>query len=172
MLGNVLWYGGDYEPTKSVFKLLFIDISIEEIIIALMINFMNFPVIFLIVSLFKYSIPRKLKENRIFKALVDNCEEDDDSNNNIEDDENLTESATEPEDKQTPANGDKKRKFSLPFYCAYIGWTLSIFCIAVSVFLVWAYGITFGNEVIYKWLTAFFISFIISFLVFEPIKVG
>ena len=40
----------------------------------LMINFMTFPVIYLIMFLFKYSKPRKLRKNRILEALLSNKE--------------------------------------------------------------------------------------------------
>ena len=152
MLGNIIWYRGNYESTKSGFQSGFVNISLEEIMIGLMINLLSFPIVFFISFLFKYSKPRCLRENRVIKALSTDGEEN-------------------KFDKSATLNSSKSEKFSLPFFCAYIGWFLTFFCIAVSIFFLWAFGITFGNDILYKWLTSFVISFFTSFLIFEPIKV-
>ena len=179
MLGNAMWYGGKSKPSQSGFQLGFISLSSEECIIGLMMNLLTFPIVFLIIFLFKYSKPRALRENRVTKALMENEEDN-------EDDSYLNDASTsQTESRQASAqsrrsnfsavldssHSETRVKFFLPFFCAYIGWFLCLFCIGVSIFFLWAYGITFGNNTLYKWLTSFVISFFTSFLIFEPLKV-
>ena len=164
MLGNSIWYIGNYESTKSGFQSGFVNISLEEIMIGLMINLLSFPIVFFISFLFKYSKPRCLRENRVIKALSTDGEEN-------QFDKSATLNSSKSENNIMLESKLNPPKFSLPFFCAYIGWFLTFFCIAVSIFFLWAYGITFGNDILYKWLTSFVISFFTSFLIFEPMKV-
>ena len=190
MLGTGMLYGSEIQTTKSGYKSGFISISSEEVFNGLMVNLLTFPMVFLIVFLFKYSKPRYLRENRIVRAITetqdendndidsiisgdgeehsvieDNLSETDDNISNVTDNISLNESI------ESEMAAVKNTKFSLPFFCSYIGWVISLVCILVSVFFLWVFGIIFGNDVVYKWLTAFLISFFTSFFIFEPIKV-
>lgn len=69
-------------------------------------------------------------------------------------------------------NVGRKKKFLLPWWCAYIGWLLVIASVGCSIFFLWAYGLQFGNERTEKWLTSLVISFFSSVLLTEPIKVS
>ena len=72
---------------------------------------------------------------------------------------------------QSLASSVTKPKFSLPFFCIYISWFLSLALIVLSSFFLWAYGISYGNDFISKWFISFVLSFFTSFFVFEPLKV-
>jgi hypothetical protein len=171
MLGNAVWYGGNSESVKSGFQFGFINISSEEVITGLMLNLLTFPIIFLIVFLFKYSKPRSLRENRILRAMMENNNDQDIQS--ISDDTSSDTESRQASTRSVPSTSYSplQEKFSLPFFCSYIGWFLALFSIAVSIFFLWAYGIAFGNDQVFKWLTSFVISFFTSFLIFEPIKV-
>ncbi|CAG0905453.1 unnamed protein product [Darwinula stevensoni] len=65
----------------------------------------------------------------------------------------------------------RKKKCTLPWWFQIIAWLLVVACIGVSVFFLWAYGITFGNDKTTKWVTSLVTSFFSSILLVQPIKV-
>ena len=95
-----MWFGVVTQPSTPGFDVfgLFM-LSWEEIIMALIINTVTFPFVFLIMFLFKFSKPSKLRSNRIVKSLqgdsekteekeTDNNESDDDDEDEDEDENN------------------------------------------------------------------------------------
>ena len=251
MLSNAMWFGITPETKNKGFQYGFITLSYEEAAIGFLTNFITFPFVFFIVFLFKYAKARRLRENRLLKALLeedneqkgdDNKHESDDEqeNDNEEENDNEQNYDEQNDDEQNDdeqndneqnlneqnyneqndngqeeyneqeENGenvdnltadntsqkieisesrpssntstiscnsnssyledDEEEKFSLPYYCVYIGWLLCFLCILGSIFFLWAYGITFGNDRTHKWLTSMIISFFTNFVVFEPLK--
>ena len=168
----------------------FISLSIEELIIGILSNFIAFPFVLFVVFLFKYSRQRELRENRLVQALFsDETEEDLEIN---EDDASRPQSgrsqaasrpSTRPasavsafstfsnESVASQAEANIKRKFSLPWFCTYLAWCLCLTSIFVSAFFIWAYGMSLGNDKTYRWLTSFFVTLLSSFFVVEPIKI-
>ena len=70
MLGNAMWFGVVAQPSTPGFDVFgLFTLSWEEILMALIINAMTFPFVFLIMFLFKFSKPSKLRSNRIVKSL-------------------------------------------------------------------------------------------------------
>lgn len=69
------------------------------------------------------------------------------------------------------SNKKVKKPFTFPWWCIYIAWMLTAACIGVSLFFLWAYGITFGNEKTTKWFTSLAISFVCSVFFTQPMKV-
>ena len=59
----------------------------------------------------------------------------------------------------------KTKSFTLPFFFRYIAWIISLGTIAASIFFLFGYGITFGNDKTYQW-----VSLWISFLLLKAIK--
>ena len=45
-----------------------------------------------------------------------------------------------------------KKRFSLPWPFRILAWVLCVGLTGTSVFFVWAYGISFGNDKTYQWL--------------------
>ena len=64
-----------------------------------------------------------------------------------------------------------RRRFTLPFIFNYIAWILCLGTILVSVFYIWAYGVMFGNDKTYQWLTSTLAYFWSGMLIVEPFKV-
>ncbi len=64
-----------------------------------------------------------------------------------------------------------KKSFMLPWWCKIIAYCISISIIGVSLFFILARGISFGDEKVRKWLTAFLTSIISSIFLTQPIKV-
>ena len=155
MLGNAIFYSDQSDKIQSGIKSGFFSLSSVEVLNGLLINFLTFPFTFLIVFLFKYSKNKYLRENRIVEALNHSKSND----NEIQ---------PEREDSQHYPN----KRFTLPFFCKYVGWFLVIITVMICSILLWVYGVSFGNDKVYKWLTAFLLSFFTSFFIFEPLKVN
>ena len=193
MLTNAMWFAVTPELKEAGFHYGFIALSYGELTVGFLANFITFPFVFFIVFLFKYSRPNILRENRLLKALlddddseqedIDDSEEEDENDDEIEEEDNFKDgesSASRPTSNTSTISSnssiteesiDEEDKFSLPYYFAYFGWLLCFLCIFGSVLFLWAYGITFGNDKTYKWLTSLIVSFLTNFIIFEPLKV-
>ena len=94
MLGNAMWFGMVTQPSLPDFDIFgIVQLSWEQIFFSLIINAMTFPFVFLIVILFKYSKPSKLRTNQLLKAMEDErqlreTEGEDEENEDNEDSEN------------------------------------------------------------------------------------
>ena len=64
-----------------------------------------------------------------------------------------------------------KKRFSLPWPFRILAWVLCVGLTGTSVFFVWAYGISFGNDKTYQWLASVIFSIFFDILVKEPVKV-
>ena len=58
-----------------------------------------------------------------------------------------------------------------PRYCVIVGWMLCLSTMAISILFLVSFGIMFGNDLTYQWLTSLLISFFGGILVIEPLKV-
>ena len=52
-----------------------------------------------------------------------------------------------------------------------LAWLLCLAVTAASIFFVWAYGVSFGNDKTYQWLVSVLAGIIFDVLVKEPLKV-
>lgn len=64
-----------------------------------------------------------------------------------------------------------KKKFSLPWWCVIIGWTLLWVTVGLCLTFVIFYGVTFQDEKCRKWITSMLVSFVASVFFTQPIKV-
>ena len=196
MLGNAVWFGTLSTTGAAPINVFGVfSVTWPEIFMGLLINLITFPFVFLVVFLFKFSKPSKLRSNTVEKSLKEgkevDTEESDDEDDGTESDEGsmgmAEDSDIADEDIKSMTSHDSSRtvssveslgsfvtrsKFSLPHFCLYIGWFLCFAFIVLSAFFLWAYGITFGNEFILTWFTTVVISFFTSFFIFEPLKVA
>ena len=152
MFGVTFWYGGISQPKESEQILRFLSVSSEEITVALIVNMITYPLAFLLSYLFKHAKPKRLRENRIIKLMEERCKES-----------NLG---------PTETGKVTENKHLLPFYCSYISWFIVLLCTSLSLLIVFLYGATFENDRLYKWFSTFMLSFVASFLIFEPLKVS
>ena len=65
----------------------------------------------------------------------------------------------------------KKSSLSFPWWCLLIAYGLSLMLMIVSIFLIIARGIEFGDIKVQKWLTSLTVGFFSSVLLSQPIKV-
>ena len=59
----------------------------------------------------------------------------------------------------------------LPYWCNYIAWLLVLLCIAAGSFFTILYALQWGKHKSETWLLTFFLSFVESLLLIQPIKV-
>lgn len=98
MLGNAVWFGTiSKEGANPVNVFGFFTVTWPEIWMGLLINVLTFPFVFLIVFIFKYSKPSKLRANTVEKSLRDELEEEDIEENG-DDDKSDDDSDMENED--------------------------------------------------------------------------
>ena len=64
-----------------------------------------------------------------------------------------------------------RKRFTLPFFFNYMAWILCVGTILISIFYLWAYGVMFGNDKTYQWLTSSIAYFWSDMLIIEPLKV-
>ena len=64
-----------------------------------------------------------------------------------------------------------RRNRGWPAFCRILGWFLCLACIGGGAFLVVSYGLTFGNDRTYQWMTSMIVSFFASLIITQPIKV-
>ena len=185
MMVNAMWYERvPSQPTAGSIKLGPLSLSPEQIAVGVISNIIVFVPSLLIVFLFRKSRPRELRVSRIDKAMQKGGDTESKQRNGSDGDEtgsgnqdvetesrkpslaNSTKSGTSSKGKKV-----KKRRFTLPWWGVIIGWILCIICLAGSAFIVYAYGITFGNEKTTKWVTSLFISLFSSILLIQPLKV-
>ena len=65
----------------------------------------------------------------------------------------------------------KKSSKSFPWWCLFIAYSLSYIMIIVSILLIIARGIEFGDVEVQKWLGSLLVGFFSSILLTQPIKV-
>ena len=153
LMNSLMWKFVLNEET-SQFAQGFIRLSLKDFFTGFLANCFAYPFLFLVVFLFKNSKSKILKSNHVVKALDE--EEDKEKKKSNQRNENLLSS---------------RKRFSLPFYCSYIGWALVFLFMLSSILLTLAQGITFGNDKLYRWLSSSILAWVISFFIFEPLKV-
>ncbi|XP_043195453.1 polycystic kidney disease protein 1-like 2 [Amphibalanus amphitrite] len=182
MMVNAMWYERvPSKPSAGSIKFGPLSLSPEQIAVGIMSNIIVFVPSLLIVFLFRKSRPRKLRMSRIDKAMSEAKTEGGakSGRSGNDTDEKPEESSSRKGSLASSSHGDtsaknkkvKKRRFTLPWWGVIIGWILCIVCLFGSAFIVYAYGITFGNEKATKWVTSLFISLFSSILLIQPLKV-
>ena len=66
---------------------------------------------------------------------------------------------------------EPEAKGQLPHWCSYIGWVLVFIYILVSAVFTIFYSMSWGKEKSLAWLQTFFLSFIESAIIIQPVKV-
>ncbi|KAG1655025.1 Polycystic kidney disease protein 1-like 2 [Nymphon striatum] len=120
---------------------------------------------------------RRVRNTRQSYQDDDSDDSDSDSKDNQDPDDDGSGSAVQLVEGENSVNDhgskkiQKKKKFTFPWWCIIIAWMLTIACILVSLFFLWAYGITFGNEKTTQWFTSLIISTLCSIFLTQPLKV-
>ncbi|GAB6020442.1 polycystic kidney disease 1-like 2 [Chamberlinius hualienensis] len=176
MLVNAMWYGTvNSSSGHGAFKIGPLSISTEQIGVGLISNLIVFPPSFLIVLFFRKARPRKLRQSRIEQAIQrQKLKMKSESKLKLTSNDQLDIDRSEDADPETllklKAKYKRKRRCTLPWIFQVVAWILVVLCILASIFFLWSYGITFGNEKTKKWITSLIVSFFASVLITEPLK--
>lgn len=197
MLVNAMWYGRvPSKPSASAVNVGPFSLSPEQVGVGVLANLIVFPPTFLMITLFRRSRLRRKRPNRITEALRQKrdsvvvsrassaAQPIGRGGGKSESTMQLTEfKETELNDvfeerpgqlgarRQLGRRRKRKGKFMFPWWCRYVAWFLCLASIFVSVFFIWAYGVQFGDEKTRKWITSLLVSFFMSVLITQPIKV-
>ena len=171
MLLNAMYYQSSSESgVNAVINVGPIPFTPALILTGLGILLVVYPLVLLLTMIFKRARPKNLKRCRALDAIesqrmdqfVDDGEDEDSAENK---------SAIEIEMDKEPRTKDKPHAKCLPWWTRILAWILSLLAILVSIFFVWAYGITWGNIKTTKWFSSFFSSFVLSIIVTQWIKI-
>ncbi|KAF2367013.1 PLAT/LH2 domain [Trinorchestia longiramus] len=172
MLLNALWYETSEESgVDSYIYIGPIPITTNLVLTGFLVLLVVFPVTLLFAMVFKRARPRKLKRCRALEAIEKQklkqlMEMGRDENSASEKSKiSIDDKNNEVRTKDVPIVK------CIPWWTRVLAWILALGIIGVSVFLVWAYGIMWGNIKTIKWFASFFSSFAISLVVTQWIKV-
>ena len=66
----------------------------------------------------------------------------------------------------------RERRWMLPWWCLFVAYALSAIIVAVSILIIIARGIEFGDAKTEKWLISLIAGFFSSLLITQPLKVS
>nr|XP_045585124.1 polycystic kidney disease protein 1-like 2 [Procambarus clarkii] len=159
-------------PRTGVFEYSSFTLSIQQVIIGLASGIMAYPVIFLLVFIFKRSRPRKLKKCRSLEAAAKQRRNQHiESGTDTEKDDLLTDYDLTTHQTRSNRSKDSSPVRCIPWWTRWLAWLLILAGIGVCAFFVWSYGIMWGEIKSVKWFSSFIISFFISVLVTQWLKV-
>ncbi|XP_047740971.1 uncharacterized protein LOC108680604 [Hyalella azteca] len=139
----------------------------EQMGIGLVSNLIVFPPSLLIVFLFRKARPRVLRESRIDAAIKRTVKK----LNAKKIDKTGTGSKVPGSSGDNMKKVERKKRFTLPWWCSLVAWVLVAACLVVSVFFLFSYGIMFGQSKATKWITSLAVSFFSSVLLVQPLKI-
>ncbi|XP_076075499.1 polycystin-1-like protein 2 [Mytilus galloprovincialis] len=156
MISNAMFYG---QNTGSQFSIGPIKLSLSGIYISLISAIIAAPPILLVSYMFRSSRHRKTSE----KKPLPNTDE-------VQD---LTLKSTKKTDVETNSKADviDDTELSLPFWCRYVAWGIVTLAVFTSGFFLILYSMEWGKTKSEEWLLCFFMSFIGSMLLVDPLKI-
>ncbi|XP_064112518.1 uncharacterized protein LOC135219572 isoform X1 [Macrobrachium nipponense] len=172
MLVNALWYERSPDsPRGGLLNLGPLTISFEQIISGLASGCVVYPFTLLLIFIFKRSRPYRLKKCRALEAISrqrrsalehEQRPVEDDPINNYD----LVKSIS-------PSNPSKDQNIvkCIPWWTRWLAWFFILVGIAACIFLVWSYGVMWGEIKTAKWFSSFIMSFFISILVVQWLNV-
>lgn len=159
-LANAMWYdtqpGRVTDPYFDTWGRLSVDPI--DVGIGFISNFIVFPPILLAIYLFKRSRPFKLRKNRIDLGVEKAKEE-----GKIVVPENAK--------KRERTSDEEKRDKSCPSMMLFLGWLVCFICILGGAFIVFSFGLSFGNDKAYQWMVSMISAFFFSVLLTQPLKI-
>ncbi|KAK4314860.1 hypothetical protein Pmani_013883 [Petrolisthes manimaculis] len=173
MLVSAVWYRSLPNSPRNSFSILsIVTVYVWEMLTGLFASLMVYPVTMLFAFVLKRARPRRLKKCRALEALArQRQEKGGDSLIEVEEQDDLRDTY----DMQTePAGGEAKETSPvrcLPCWTRWLVWLLLLCCVGGSAFLVWSYGIMWGEVKTSQWFNSFITSFFISLLATQWLRV-
>ncbi|XP_052068761.1 uncharacterized protein LOC127708011 isoform X2 [Mytilus californianus] len=154
MISNAMFYG---QSTGSRFSIGPITLSLSVIYISLISAIIAAPPIFLVTYMFRSSRPHPTNEKKHLTNTKANHER--------------TLKSKTDEENNPNADVTDDPQFSLPFWCRYVAWGIVTLAVFVSGFFLILYSMEWGQTKSEEWLLCFFMSFIESMLLVDPLKI-
>ena len=193
MIGNAMWYKTTegLQNTQEVHLGPF-TFSPQELTTSLMMSLLVVPVNLVIVTLFRNAAPKKQSKKDKAAIMPYSGDEPVDDTMTAEAAAKIEERAlspsaiftvekrspsTEPDDvfdrqDKTGSGKPKKKGCVYPHWVIYIAWFLVAVSVIASAFFTILYSMEWGFDKSSKWLTSFFLGFLESVLLVQPLKVG
>ncbi|KAA0203674.1 hypothetical protein HAZT_HAZT008286 [Hyalella azteca] len=172
MLLNAMFYQIEGEsPIDGYAYIGPVPIALSQMFKGFMVIIFVFPFTALLGVIFKRARPRKyvrckaldaIEKQRKTQFMTAGLSEEDASENSKVPEKH----DEEPKPKMKPVVK------CLPWWTRLLGWIICAVVMAGSLFLVWSYGITWGEITTVKWFSSFFTTFLVSILVSQWIKVA
>ncbi|RXG55683.1 Location of vulva defective 1 [Armadillidium vulgare] len=171
MLVDAVWYDMTKESAREGnFNLGPFTFSLEQLLTGLCIVCVIFPVMYLVTLIFKRARPRNLKKCRAIESIQEQRAEQ----RNME-----KETAFEDEkvrvqidEGRPPKPKDVSQIKCIPWWTRLFAWIFVIASIGVSAFFVWSYGILWNETKTAQWFSSFILTFFLSILVAQWVKVA
>ncbi|KAA0184386.1 hypothetical protein HAZT_HAZT004000 [Hyalella azteca] len=171
MLLNAMFYRLEGEsPIDAYAQIGPVPIALSQTIKGMMVIIFVLPLTALLGAVFKRARPRKYVRCRALDAIekqrksqflkIGLTKEDATESSKV-----LENTDAEPKPKVKPVVK------CLPWWTRPLGWIICVAVMALSIFFVWSYGITWGEITTVKWFASFFTSFLVSILVSQWLKV-
>ena len=171
MMLSAVWYEfADISDAHSDFHIGPIPFSFSIILSGLFILVIVCPVTYVMAYIFIRARPRNLKRCRSLDAIeIQKFEQLLDEGEDEESAEDACAVEEEPNTISKPKTNISVR--CLPWWTRTIAWIISLLSIGASLFLVWSYGIMWGEVKTVKWFASFISSFIISVALLQWVNI-
>jgi len=153
MIANAMWYGRVQVSNDKVLTIGSIKLSAATLLVSLFGSLTVVPINTIIMNLFRKHRPKEWPADDEVIGV---------------DGEKIQIQQSEGAKKRTKW---WKKKYPLPYWCAYIAWTLAILCSLTGMFFIIMYSLQWGKEKAELWLSSLLISTLQSILLTEPTKV-
>ncbi|XP_037778571.1 polycystic kidney disease protein 1-like 2 isoform X2 [Penaeus monodon] len=173
MTMSAMWYNVAPEKPSadSYFDLGAFSLSAEQGAIGLISLVAVYPVIQLMVAMFRYARPRTRKVARSIAARDRQRAEQREEMGLGPEAEMDKAPDVEKGGRKNSVKRNLKEPFTLPWWFRPVAWLLVLAVVGVSVFFVWAYAMEFGAQKTSRWLTSLLVTFLTSLLIIEPVMV-
>lgn len=171
MLSSALWYNTSPESKRnSLFDLGPFTLSASVILTGICTLFFAFPVVYFLALIFKRARPRRLKKCRALDSIEKQRKKlYEEKGVSKEDSEKLSKLDLEPNKSSRPKEISPIK--CIPWWTRILAWIFCFAAFGIAVFLVWSYGIMWGEIKTAKWLSSFIISFVLSIIIVQWLKV-
>ena len=161
---------GEQPQDDGFYELGPITFTFNRILTSMLIIIMTYPVTMILTTIFKRARPRNLKRCRVLDAIEKQKREQLIESGMNEADASEKSKVDEKEN-ATPKRKVELHTWCLPWWTRILSWIVSITAIITSAVFVWSFGITWGEITTTKWFASFFITFALSLVVSQWIKV-
>lgn len=173
MLVSAAWHDTLADsPHSGIFEFSSFTLSVEQVIIGIISDILAYPVILLLIFVFKRARPRRLKQCRALEAIAKQ-RIDQQKDKGVHGKEHDILNNYDYKSRQSSNNHGKDQSpvMCIPWWTRWLAWLLMLAGIVGSIFIVWSYGVTWGEIKTVKWFSAFITSFFISLLFTQWLKV-